>query len=144
MQCARFRQLSGTRPSLADCVQRHEAFLSIRTQAVALRTLLRVDHQGGKRGCLFEGDASPSRPSKREASSEMGARFGSSVKRTRRGGRGGRAFDGPESESSGDDDGKDGGRSKPAGRWALPDKLRLLDSRFKEFRAECRKQCADT
>ncbi|KAL3914982.1 MAG: hypothetical protein SGPRY_007422 [Prymnesium sp.] len=36
-QCVRFRQLSGGRPSLTDCAQRHDAYLITRTQAAALR-----------------------------------------------------------------------------------------------------------
>lgn len=38
-QCVRFRPLNCARSSLADCVQRHETFLSTRTQAAALRLL---------------------------------------------------------------------------------------------------------
>lgn len=30
-QCVRFRQLGGARPSLTDCVQQHDAFLTTRT-----------------------------------------------------------------------------------------------------------------
>ncbi|KAL3930214.1 MAG: hypothetical protein SGPRY_001635, partial [Prymnesium sp.] len=139
-QCVRFRQLNGPRPSLADCVQRHDAFLATRTQAAALRAVFRVDPRRGgsayretEKGVPFlerEGGEQPQ---------------GKGKKRTRRGGRekGGQPREGPDSDES---EARDEGarRSPPEGRrCSSPDKPRLPDDKFKEFRKECKMQCPD-
>lgn len=135
-QCVRFRQLGGARPSLLACVQRHDAFLATRTQAAALmRTVLRGE------GRPSGAQRSLDRDAVRGGAGEGAKRQRASHRRVRRGGRGERAAGEDDSEMSAADDGQEEGRQKA--RCAWPDKPRLADDKFKEFRAECRKQCGD-
>ena len=135
-QCIRFRQLDGARPSLAECVQQHDAFIATRTQAAALRAVLRPSHQegrSGKRDRVREGDSFSSGEGKRS----LGAKQR----------RGGRRRGGQDERESGESDSGGGGHvdvgTKSTRRCAWPDKPRLPDDKFREFRADCRKLCPD-
>ena len=140
-QCVRFRQLNGARPLLADCVQRHETFLSTRTQAAALRSVLRGDHYAGAKRWRRDDDRSPNEAGGR---GEQDRRPAQQPKKRRRGGRGGKTAEAGETdESAWGEEEKVEGQPKLASRCAWPDKPRLPDNKFREFRAECRKQCAE-
>lgn len=90
-QCIRFRQLEGTRPCLADCIQQHDTFLATRTQAAALRApVLKPGYQEGGGG---KGRGS-------ELTHDAGERRKSPVPALRRGGKRHRASEGKESEGS--------------------------------------------
>ena len=134
--CVRFRQLSGARPSMAECVQKHDAFLTTRIQAAALRITLKGDWQGGHNSRAREhGQNRSVRPSGQRQPGGQPARRGREERC---------AGEDVESDGSAREDGESGKKRKPAGRCAWPEKPRLPPDKFKEFQAECRKRCSNT
>lgn len=135
-QYVRFRQLEGSRPSLADCVQQHDAFLATRTQAAALRAVLGAGYSESATGRRAQGqDGGPS---------GAGAKKRSPGVKTRRGGRARGAAGEKDREGSESEGEEEAAATRPARRCAWPDKPRLPDDKLKGFRAECRKSCPET
>lgn len=129
-QSIRFRQLGEAKPSTGECViQRHDAYLSTRTQAAALRAVIRPGRGDKLRACAY---ASPE-----AGKGGVGAAKLQPSGKTRRGGRKHRSRAEAESEDS--SSGVEEAEKRPkrqAGRCARPDKPRLADEKLKEFRAE--------
>ena len=124
-QCIRFRQLGGARPSLGECVQRHDVYLSTRTQAAALKAVIRSG-RSEKRGPSAYG-------SPEVYAGGAGAVKRLSASKTSRGGRKQRSR--VEAESEGSSSGAEEAERRPkkqAGQCAWPDKPRLADEKFKE------------
>lgn len=114
--CVRFRQLCGARPSLADCAQRHDALLTTTggpSQAAAFRAVIKADLRAGEisRGQELGGR----QPLPMQTSRQPGL----GVKRTRRGGRGGRtAAADPEPKESAPEEEESTKRAKIVARCA--------------------------
>ena len=118
-------------------MQRHDAYLSTRTQAAALKAVIRSG-RGDKRGPSAYG-------SPEVYAGGAGAAKSLSASKTRRGGRKQRSR--VKAESEGSSSGAEESERRPrrqAGRCAWPDKPRLPDEKFKEFRTECRKMRPET
>lgn len=115
-------------------MQRHNAYLATRTQVAVLRAVLKAEYaeagRGGGHRLL-------------EAPAGTGGMRVTGQEKTRRGDRKATASGELDSDASGSD--KEGDRKKPksTGRCAWPEKPRLPDDEFKEYRAECRKTCPD-
>ena len=133
----RCRQLGGARPSLADCVQRHDPYFATRTKAAALRAVFKSGYQEKSGPGAFKGsEASSGAPSSKRQ--RQGVKSRRSWRKFKQ------AAEPLSDDTASEVDESDKRPKTHASRCAWPENPRLPDDKIKEFRAECRRVCPES